>query len=215
MRKNVRESRRRKNNYNSNSEKSEVMMRASAVNRPAIIENGKLKFVIMDAPTDSNISSYIEELKKHHVVTVVRACEPTYSTQPLVDAGISVEEMSFVDGSPPPKDIVDRWLDLVEAKLLKSSSKVGSSSNIPNGKLTANEEKDNNSGNGAIAVHCVAGLGRAPVLVAIALVDLGNADPDDAIDMIRKKRRGAINAKQLKYIQEYKKRPKGDKCTIL
>ena len=55
-------------------------------------------------------------------------------------------------------------------------------------------------------MHCVAGLGRAPLLVAIALIEAGIA-PIDAVDFIRSCRRGAFNALQLKYIIDtYKKR---------
>lgn len=76
-----------------------------------------------------------------------------------------------------------------------------------------------------IAVHCVAGLGRAPVLVAIALIEAG-MKYEDAVEMIRGNgdrrrmavvhsfttyiialadvRRGAINAKQLQYLSQYK-----------
>ena len=45
---------------------------------------------------------------------------------------------------------------------------------------------------GRIGVHCVAGLGRAPLLVAIALVNKG-CPPVMAIDLIRKNRKGALN----------------------
>ncbi|VVC95219.1 unnamed protein product [Leptidea sinapis] len=57
----------------------------------------------------------------------------------------------------------------------------------------------------AVAVHCVAGLGRAPVMVAIALIELG-MKYEEAVETIRDQRRGAINAKQLSYLERY--RPK-------
>ena len=46
-----------------------------------------------------------------------------------------------------------------------------------------------------IAIHCVAGLGRAPLLVAIALIECG-VDYLTAVETIRKERRGAINKLQ-------------------
>lgn len=56
-----------------------------------------------------------------------------------------------------------------------------------------------------VAVHCVAGLGRAPVLVAIALIQLGMA-PLDAIEYIREKRRGAFNKPQISFLDGYKRK---------
>ena len=43
-----------------------------------------------------------------------------------------------------------------------------------------------------MAVHCVAGLGRAPLLVALALIHRG-CEPINAIELIRSKRTGALN----------------------
>ena len=65
-----------------------------------------------------------------------------------------------------------------------------------------------------IALHCVAGLGRAPLLVAIALVEHG-MNPGQAVTFIRERRRGAINTVQLQYLQSYKKRKKASKCCIM
>ena len=56
---------------------------------------------------------------------------------------------------------------------------------------------------GAIAIHCVAGLGRAPLLVAIAIIESGR-DYTDAVSLIRKKRSGCINKAQLEYLKSYK-----------
>ncbi|KAJ7991086.1 hypothetical protein DPEC_G00293590 [Dallia pectoralis] len=47
------------------------------------------------------------------------------------------------------------------------------------------------------------GLGRAPVLVALALIECG-MEYEDAVEFIRQKRRGAFNSKQLMYLEQYK-----------
>jgi len=69
-----------------------------------------------------------------------------------------------------------------------------------------------------VAVHCVAGLGRAPVLVVIALIEFAQVEPLDAIQIVRSERRGAINRKQLQYLTSYKrtrKKKKPDCCCLL
>eukprot|EP00475_Leptophrys_vorax_P022699 TRINITY_DN30919_c0_g1_i1.p1 TRINITY_DN30919_c0_g1~~TRINITY_DN30919_c0_g1_i1.p1 ORF type:complete len:169 (+),score=33.37 TRINITY_DN30919_c0_g1_i1:155-661(+) len=168
------------------------MSRASLANRPTLIEHKNMRFLIMDAPTDANITAYVEQMQRNDVTALVRACEPTYSVIPVEEAKIHVEELAFADGEPPPEEVVAKWLRLVNQEF---------------------DHKDSTRKN-SIAVHCVAGLGRAPILVAIALIENG-VDYLDAIEMIRKKRRGAINTRQLKYLQEYRKRGKQFKCTIL
>ncbi|WP_411025743.1 protein-tyrosine phosphatase family protein, partial [Salmonella sp. s55004] len=54
-----------------------------------------------------------------------------------------------------------------------------------------------------VAVHCMAGLGRAPLLVALALMEAG-VPYTDAVADIREKRRGAINTKQLLFLEKYR-----------
>jgi len=152
----------------------------SKVRRSAFVENGNQRFLILDAPTDDNINSYIEVLQKKNVSIVVRACESTYSPQPIKEAGIRFMDLPFGDGEPPPDEVLDQWLPLLSAEFGKNKTTT-------------------------VGVHCVAGLGRAPILVAIALVESGK-DACDAIDMIRKVRKGAFNAKQLAWIGKYKRR---------
>jgi len=155
-------------------------------NPPSVVEYKGLRFLIFDAPTDANIDAYIKEFLSHNVVCLVRACEPSYSTDKLLQANIKVHEMSFSDGGFPSNDVVDNWLTVCK-NTFKDGKQV------------------------SIGVHCVAGLGRAPVLVALALIEHG-LHYEEAITLIREKRRGAINAKQLKYLKSYK--PK-KKCTIM
>ncbi|KTF90532.1 hypothetical protein cypCar_00036398 [Cyprinus carpio] len=113
------------------------------MNRPAPVEvcYKNMRFLITHNPTNSTLSSFIEDLKKYGATTVVRVCEITYDKTPLEKDGITV---------------------------------VG---------------------------QMVKTMARAPVLVAVALIESG-MKYEDAIQFIRQKRRGAINSKQLTYLEK-------------
>ncbi|XP_067620657.1 PRL-1 phosphatase isoform X2 [Eurosta solidaginis] len=145
---------------------------------PALIEFKGMKFLITDRPSDVTIHHYITELKKNNVSTVVRVCEPSYNIDELEAQGITVKDLAFEDGTFPPPQIVDEWFEILKQKYQQNPE-------------------------ACVAVHCVAGLGRAPVLVALALIELG-LKYEAAVEMIRDKRRGAINAKQLSFLERYK-----------
>ena len=59
-----------------------------------------------------------------------------------------------------------------------------------------------------VGVHCVAGLGRAPVLVAIALIEFELMDVLAAVEFIRSRRKGSFNTRQLRWLQMYERRRK-------
>uniref|UniRef100_A0A7S0UHY2 protein-tyrosine-phosphatase n=1 Tax=Pseudo-nitzschia delicatissima TaxID=44447 RepID=A0A7S0UHY2_9STRA len=153
--------------------------------KPTLLEVGpKLRFLIMDAPRQGNLHLYIKEMRKHSVTDLVRVCEPTYQTGELQNAGIAAHNMEYPDGHSPPRDAIDEWLKIVDKAIYGASE------------MEARP---------CVAVHCVAGLGRAPVMVAIALIEFDSMDPVDAVTLIRRHRRGAINEKQLLYLEGYKK----------
>lgn len=162
----------------SNISAGQIMRSKDVRPAPAEIEFKNMKFLITDRPTDSTIQNYIQELKRHNVKDVVRVCEPTYKVSELKNEGINVTDLAFEDGTSPPQEIVELWFDLLKSRFTENPGS-------------------------CVAVHCVAGLGRAPVLVALALIELG-MKYEDAVDFIRMKRRGAINAKQLAYLEKYK-----------
>lgn len=130
---------------------------------PAEIEFKNMKFLITEQPHDATIQNYITILKEYKVTHLVCATDPTYKTDDLAQSGVTFTELSFSDGSSPSQEIIEKWLSLVKKE-------------FPDTEATGT----------CVGVHCVTGLGRAPVLVAIALIELG-MKYDDAIDIIRKK----------------------------
>ncbi|XP_061552727.1 protein tyrosine phosphatase type IVA 2-like isoform X1 [Phyllopteryx taeniolatus] len=162
---------------------------------PVEISYDCLRFLITHNPTNAQLGRFIEDLKTYGANTLVRVCASTYDKGPVEQEGIRVLDMPFDDGSAPPDEVVDDWLSLLQTKF---RDEPGS----------------------CVAVHCVAGLGRAPVLVALALIECG-MEYEDAVHFIRLKRRGAFNSKQLLFLENYKpklclrsKDANGQSCTI-
>mmetsp|Transcript_3854 Transcript_3854/g.11135 ORF Transcript_3854/g.11135 Transcript_3854/m.11135 type:complete len:173 (+) Transcript_3854:91-609(+) len=152
-----------------------------------LIPHGKFKIIVMDNPLEPAIPRYITQLKDYGVTDVVRTCERTYEPERFESQGIRVHEMTFADGAPPPEEIIQKWVDLVT---LRTKSKDPAES-------------------GTLAVHCVAGLGRAPVMAAVALIEMTGIHPMEAVEKIRDQQKGAINARQLKFLQTYVRKSKG------
>ncbi|XP_055459562.1 protein tyrosine phosphatase type IVA 2-like isoform X3 [Psammomys obesus] len=86
-------------------------------------------------------------------------------------------DLPYHDGAPPPDEVVYEWLELLKSRFQEEPGS-------------------------CVAVHCVSGLGRAPVLVALALIESGMKN-EDAVHFIRQKRRGAFNTKQLLFLKNY------------
>lgn len=150
---------------------------AALPNPPTFLEYKDLKFLIFDAPNSDNLKDYIALFKERGVQHVVRTCEQTYNKDLVIEAGIKHTDLPYADGGQPPAEVIGQWREIV-ASVRKNKGTVG--------------------------VHCVAGLGRAPVLVSIILIEAG-MNSLDAVEYVRSRRRGAINSTQLKYLRTYKK----------
>lgn len=160
------------------------------------VEWKNLHFIIMDCPTSNTLPFYAQQLSELGVSDVVRVCEPTYDKEYLGARGITVHDWAFADGTVPPTSVVQQFLALCDDRF----------DGLCQGGSPTNKS--------IIAVHCVAGLGRAPVLVAAALVEAGMA-PLDTIEFIRKRRRGALNSVQLTWlVDNYKRQFKKGKPTF-
>ena len=100
--------------------------------------------------------------------------------------------MEFKDGTNPPPELIKNWLKLVDTVFPRKGA-------APADMGTA------------IAVHCVAGLGRAPALVVIALIERG-MDNLKATDFVRHERHNCMNVKQVEFLRSYKPQ---HKCIIM
>ncbi|KAG2177480.1 hypothetical protein INT44_007991 [Umbelopsis vinacea] len=168
------------------------------INPPTLIETTEnIRYLIVDSPSQSTLPIYLQEFERWNVTDVVRCCEPTYPKELLEEKGIQVHDWTYADGDQPPGHLVNSWLKLIRRTRMDAMERRKSGSKqVP-----------------CIATHCVAGLGRAPVLVAIALIEDGMS-PLDSVELIRERRRGAINSKQLRYLESYKREQEAGSCRI-
>ncbi|XP_038285758.1 LOW QUALITY PROTEIN: protein tyrosine phosphatase type IVA 1-like [Canis lupus familiaris] len=126
---------------------------------PVQVPIRNMRFLTTHGPTGATLNTFIAELKKYGVTTIVRVCGATYDTALVEKEGIQVLDWPFGDGSSPSNQIVDDGLSLVNVRFREEPGC-------------------------CIAVHCVAGLGRTPVLVALALTE-GGMKNEDAVQFIR------------------------------
>mgnify|MGYP000433111193 CR=1 FL=1 len=83
---------------------------------------------------------YIPYFKKKNVSLVVRLNKKYYNQKRFLNAGIDHVDMYYMDGSNPPKHILEKFIEVCE------------------------------NAKGAIAVHCKAGLGRTGTCIGAYLM---------------------------------------------
>ncbi|KAJ1555426.1 Protein tyrosine phosphatase prl-1 [Cladochytrium tenue] len=166
----------------------------SAMRPPAaLVDHAALpvRLLVTDCPSDATLlDDYLPLLRSHRVSVLVRLCDPTaYNPAPLLAVGVRVvDSLSFEDGTVPPDAVVSGFRDLLD----EVSAATAAAAATAAGDATGDDPR------ATVALHCVSGIGRAPVLAVVALVDAG-LDALDAVELVRSVRRGALNRRQLEW----------------
>ncbi|XP_041133813.1 dual specificity protein phosphatase CDC14AB-like isoform X2 [Polyodon spathula] len=116
--------------------------------------------------------AYFPYFRKHNVTTIIRLNKKIYDASRFTDAGFDHYDLFFIDGSTPSDVIVRRFLHICE------------------------------STDGAIAVHCKAGLGRTGTLIACYLMKHYKFTAAETIAWIRICRPGSVIGPQQHFLEE-------------
>lgn len=139
----------------------------------SLIARNGLRLLITRAPTVPELPAFPAALAAAGVSDLVVVTERTFPTAPFEAVGVTVTDLPWENGLPPPPTVVAAWMALID------------------------------SAKGVVACACMGGLGRAPTLVAAALVERG-VGVAEAVGVVRVRRRGAINGVQMGWLWAYK-----------
>lgn len=152
-------------------------------------ENGDMhevvkdKFIAFKGPSDDKQtfwtkrpSDYFEVFRGMGVSAVVRLNQKEYDEKEVVEAEFAHHDIFFADCSTPSDAIADRFLRVAEE--------------------TA----------GALAVHCLAGLGRTGTLIALYIMKHLHFTANEAIAWLRIVRPGSVIGPQQQYLRSQEER---------
>ncbi|XP_071952211.1 dual specificity protein phosphatase CDC14A-like isoform X2 [Antedon mediterranea] len=116
--------------------------------------------------------AYFPYFRKHNITTIIRLNKKIYEARRFHDAGFDHHDLFFIDGSVPSDAIVQRFLSISE------------------------------NADGAIAVHCKAGLGRTGTLIGCYMMKHYRFTAAEAIAWLRICRPGSVIGPQQHFMEE-------------
>ncbi|XP_056887947.1 dual specificity protein phosphatase CDC14B isoform X1 [Takifugu flavidus] len=116
--------------------------------------------------------AYIPYFRKNNVTTIIRLNKKMYDAKRFTETGFEHHDLFFVDGSTPNDSIVRKFLSICE------------------------------NAEGAVAVHCKAGLGRTGTLIGCYMMKHYRLTAAEAIAWIRICRPGSIIGPQQNFVEE-------------
>lgn len=154
-----------------------------------IVESGDLNWIVpnkfiafcgphMSSGTDTKgythhaPDKYFEYFQKNHVTTIIRLNYKFYEASSFTEAGFKHYDLIFRDGSTPNDTILNQFLDICERT------------------------------DGAIAVHCKAGLGRTGSLIGAYIMKHYRFTAMETIAWIRLCRPGSVIGHQQQWMEE-------------
>ena len=133
-------------------------------------------FMISESPTEINITDYIYLVQKNNINLVVCLSE-NKKYDSNIFKNVNIDYLHF-----PIKDgsiPTDEQIKKLSVFLSRYNS---------------------------VAFHCDAGLGRAPLFLAISFILLFNYKPANIIEKIRKTEKKALNTNQVTYLFAFKRK---------
>ncbi|KAJ6658411.1 hypothetical protein lerEdw1_020115, partial [Lerista edwardsae] len=116
--------------------------------------------------------AYFPYFRKHNITVVIRLNKKIYEAKRFTDGGFEHYDLFFIDGSTPNDNLMRRFLNISE------------------------------NAEGAIAVHCKAGLGRTGTLIACYIMKHYRFTHSEAIAWVRMCRPGSIIGPQQHFLEE-------------